>query len=72
MSVVQLHQTAPANQAVLMFLTGQEEIEAMVKNLRDVGRVSLNLCPWRFPRSHLTILDLWTCEGHNGEIAFCH
>ena len=71
-SVVQLHQTAPANQAVLMFLTGQEEIEAMVKNLRDVGRVSLNLCPWRFPRSHLTILDLWTCEGHNGEIAFCH
>ncbi|XP_037076284.1 ATP-dependent RNA helicase DHX33-like [Pollicipes pollicipes] len=46
-SVVQLHQTAPPNQDVLVFLTGQQEIQAMVKNLRDVNKDLTGCCRLR-------------------------
>ena len=36
---MQIHLTEPEGD-ILLFLTGQEEIESMVKSLRDVGKVS--------------------------------
>ncbi|KAL5010310.1 hypothetical protein ScPMuIL_012615 [Solemya velum] len=34
----QIHKQAPPNHDVLMFLTGQDEIESMVRFVRDIGR----------------------------------
>ena len=37
-AVVQIHREAPANEDILVFMTGQEEVEATVKSLRDIGQ----------------------------------
>nr|XP_033778035.1 ATP-dependent RNA helicase DHX33 isoform X2 [Geotrypetes seraphini] len=37
-SVFQIHQEAPSSQDILVFLTGQEEIEAMTKTCRDIAK----------------------------------
>ncbi|XP_057392650.1 ATP-dependent RNA helicase DHX33 isoform X1 [Balaenoptera acutorostrata] len=37
-SVFQIHQEAPCSQDILVFLTGQEEIEAMSKTCRDIAK----------------------------------
>ncbi|XP_054022396.1 ATP-dependent RNA helicase DHX33 [Dryobates pubescens] len=44
-SVFQIHQEAPSSQDILVFLTGQEEIEAMTKTCRDIGRQLPAGCP---------------------------
>ncbi|KAH3735785.1 ATP-dependent RNA helicase DHX33-like [Dreissena polymorpha] len=37
-TLFQIHREAPAQEDVLIFLTGQEEIESMVKSIRDIGQ----------------------------------
>ncbi|NWQ81030.1 DHX33 helicase, partial [Columbina picui] len=44
-SVFQIHQEAPASQDILVFLTGQEEIEAMTKTCRDIAKHLPDGCP---------------------------
>ncbi|XP_029784521.1 ATP-dependent RNA helicase DHX33 isoform X1 [Suricata suricatta] len=44
-SVFQIHQEAPPSQDILVFLTGQEEIEAMSKTCRDIARHLPDGCP---------------------------
>ncbi|XP_077602749.1 ATP-dependent RNA helicase DHX33 isoform X1 [Crocuta crocuta] len=44
-SVFQIHQEAPPAQDILVFLTGQEEIEAMSKTCRDIARHVPDGCP---------------------------
>ncbi|NXJ08620.1 DHX33 helicase, partial [Odontophorus gujanensis] len=44
-SVFQVHQEAPSSQDILVFLTGQEEIEAMTKTCRDIAKHLPDGCP---------------------------
>ncbi|XP_064022476.1 ATP-dependent RNA helicase DHX33 isoform X2 [Pogoniulus pusillus] len=44
-SVFQIHQEAPSSQDILVFLTGQEEIEAMTKTCRDIAKHLPEGCP---------------------------
>ncbi|XP_008571671.1 PREDICTED: putative ATP-dependent RNA helicase DHX33 isoform X2 [Galeopterus variegatus] len=44
-SVFQIHQEAPSSQDILVFLTGQEEIEAMSKTCRDIAKHLPDSCP---------------------------
>ncbi|XP_038615627.1 ATP-dependent RNA helicase DHX33 [Tachyglossus aculeatus] len=44
-SVFQIHQEAPSSQDILVFLTGQEEIEAMSKTCRDIAKQLPDGCP---------------------------
>ncbi|KAM6315730.1 ATP-dependent RNA helicase DHX33 [Podargus strigoides] len=44
-SVFQIHQEAPASQDILVFLTGQEEIEAMTKTCRGFAKQLPEGCP---------------------------
>ncbi|XP_010192757.1 PREDICTED: putative ATP-dependent RNA helicase DHX33 [Mesitornis unicolor] len=44
-SIFQIHQEAPFSQDILVFLTGQEEIEAMTKTCRDVANHLPDCCP---------------------------
>ncbi|XP_038183083.1 ATP-dependent RNA helicase DHX33 isoform X3 [Arvicola amphibius] len=44
-SVFQIHQEAPSSQDILVFLTGQEEIEAMSKTCRDIAKHLPDGCP---------------------------
>ncbi|XP_048374945.1 ATP-dependent RNA helicase DHX33 [Sphaerodactylus townsendi] len=37
-TIFQIHQEAPSSQDILVFLTGQEEIEAMTKTCRDIAK----------------------------------
>uniref|UniRef100_A0A8C9KEM8 RNA helicase n=1 Tax=Panthera tigris altaica TaxID=74533 RepID=A0A8C9KEM8_PANTA len=46
-SVFQIHQEAPPSQDILVFLTGQEEIEATSKICRDIARDLPGGCPAR-------------------------
>ncbi|XP_026564483.1 ATP-dependent RNA helicase DHX33 [Pseudonaja textilis] len=44
-TVFQIHQEAPYSQDILVFLTGQEEIEAMTKTCRDIAKHLPYGCP---------------------------
>ncbi|NXS95593.1 DHX33 helicase, partial [Jacana jacana] len=44
-SVFQIHQEAPSSHDILVFLTGQEEIEAMTKTCRDIAKHLPDGCP---------------------------
>ncbi|TRY57199.1 hypothetical protein DNTS_003281 [Danionella cerebrum] len=44
-SIFQIHQEAPASHAVLVFLTGQEEIEALARTCRDISKHLPQNCP---------------------------
>ena len=39
-AVLQLHRTKPAQEDILVFLTGQEEIESLVKTLNELSKTS--------------------------------
>ncbi|NXL63218.1 DHX33 helicase, partial [Chordeiles acutipennis] len=52
-SVFQIHQEAPASQDMLVFLTGQEEIEAMTKTCRDIAKHLPDGCP------QMTVIPLY-------------
>lgn len=44
-TIFQIHQDAPANQDILVFLTGQEEIEAMAHSIRLIVKDLEGKCP---------------------------
>ena len=50
-TILQIHQEAPANEDILVFLTGQEEIESMMQTIKDIGLTlpsnlpKLMICP---------------------------
>ncbi|XP_071447618.1 ATP-dependent RNA helicase DHX33 [Hetaerina americana] len=52
-TVFQIHREAPPNEDILVFLTGQEEIEAMVFNARLVAKDLMKSAP------HLRVLPLY-------------
>ncbi|NXT79966.1 DHX33 helicase, partial [Zapornia atra] len=44
-SIFQIHQEVPSSQDILVFLTGQEEIEAMTKTCQDIAKHLPDGCP---------------------------
>ena len=50
-TILQIHQEAPANEDILVFLTGQEEIESMMQTIKDISLTlpsnlpKLMICP---------------------------
>ncbi|KAI0240506.1 ATP-dependent RNA helicase DHX33 [Lamellibrachia satsuma] len=44
-TVFQIHKEAPANEDILVFLTGQEEIESAVKSIKDIAQDLSQDCP---------------------------
>ncbi|XP_066057870.1 ATP-dependent RNA helicase DHX33 isoform X3 [Chamaea fasciata] len=61
-SIFQIHQEAPACQDILVFLTGQEEIEAMTKTCRDVAQHLPEGCP------RMTVLPLYASLPHSQQL----
>lgn len=55
-------QEAPACQDILVFLTGQEEIEAMTKTCRDVAQHLPEGCP------RMTVLPLYASLPHSQQL----
>lgn len=44
-TVLQIHKTAPLNEDILVFMTGQEEIESTVKTLNELTKANTKLSP---------------------------
>jgi ATP-dependent RNA helicase DHX33 len=44
-TVFQIHKTAPISDDILLFLTGQEEIDSTVKSITDLNKSSKNTLP---------------------------
>ena len=61
-TILQIHQEAPANEDILVFLTGQEEIESMMQTIKDI---SLTL-PSNLPK--LTICPLFVALQYNQQL----
>ncbi|XP_044140723.1 ATP-dependent RNA helicase DHX33 [Bufo gargarizans] len=57
-TVFQIHQEAPASHDILVFLTGQEEIEAMTKTCRDIAKHLPDGCP------QMTVMPLYASLPH--------
>ncbi|XP_072041884.1 ATP-dependent RNA helicase DHX33-like [Amphiura filiformis] len=58
-AIFQIHQEQPANEDILVFLTGQEEIEAMVRSVKDIARD----CPSGTPPLVVTPLYAALAQG---------
>ncbi|KFP34349.1 Putative ATP-dependent RNA helicase DHX33, partial [Colius striatus] len=58
-SVFQIHQEAPPSQDILVFLTGQEEIEAMTKTCQDISKHLPDGCPQMMVMPLYASLPYW-------------
>lgn len=58
-TVFQIHQEAPPSHDILVFLTGQEEIEAMTKTCRDIAKHLPDGCP------QMTVMPLYASLPHS-------
>ncbi|XP_041978610.1 ATP-dependent RNA helicase DHX33 isoform X2 [Aricia agestis] len=62
-SVFQLHATTPANEDFLVFLTGQEEIETMMHNIRQIAQETqgpvIRVCPLYAGLPAAAQLNVW-------------
>ncbi|XP_068124625.1 ATP-dependent RNA helicase DHX33 [Hyperolius riggenbachi] len=58
-TVFQIHQEAPSSHDILVFLTGQEEIEAMTKTCRDIAKHLPDGC------SQMTVMPLYASLPHS-------
>ncbi|XP_018408883.1 PREDICTED: putative ATP-dependent RNA helicase DHX33 [Nanorana parkeri] len=58
-TVFQIHQEAPASHDILVFLTGQEEIEAMTKTCRDIAKHLPDGCP------QMAVMPLYASLPHS-------
>nr|CAD7451802.1 unnamed protein product [Timema tahoe] len=61
-TIFQIHKDAPPNWDILVFLTGQEEIEAMAYNIRLISKVSFKTVRDEFPtvlRAHENSSFYW-------------
>ncbi|KAM9257248.1 ATP-dependent RNA helicase DHX33-like [Cariama cristata] len=61
-SIFQIHQKAPSSHDILVFLTGQEEIEAMAKTCRDIAKQLPDGCPG------MTVLPLYASLPYSKQL----
>ncbi|XP_053310932.1 ATP-dependent RNA helicase DHX33 [Spea bombifrons] len=61
-TVFQIHQEAPTSHDILVFLTGQEEIEAMTKTCRDIAKHLPDGC------SHMVVIPLYASLPHSQQM----
>ncbi|XP_072271689.1 ATP-dependent RNA helicase DHX33 isoform X2 [Pyxicephalus adspersus] len=61
-TVFQIHQEAPPSHDILVFLTGQEEIEAMTKTCRDIAKHLPDACP------QMTVMPLYASLPHSQQL----
>ncbi|XP_075708976.1 ATP-dependent RNA helicase DHX33 [Rhinoderma darwinii] len=61
-TVFQIHQEAPASHDILVFLTGQEEIEAMTKTCRDISKHLPDGC------AQMTVMPLYASLPHSQQL----
>ncbi|KAM4796590.1 ATP-dependent RNA helicase DHX33 [Rhinophrynus dorsalis] len=61
-TIFQVHQEAPASHDILVFLTGQEEIEAMTKTCRDIAKHLPDGCP------QVTVMPLYASLPHSQQL----
>ncbi|XP_053563485.1 ATP-dependent RNA helicase DHX33 [Bombina bombina] len=61
-TVFQIHQEAPSTHDILVFLTGQEEIEAMTKTCRDIAKHLPDGCP------QMTVMPLYASLPHSQQL----
>ncbi|XP_069827234.1 ATP-dependent RNA helicase DHX33 isoform X2 [Dendropsophus ebraccatus] len=61
-TVFQIHQEAPVSHDILVFLTGQEEIEAMTKTCRDIAKHLPDGCP------QMTVMPLYASLPHSQQL----
>ncbi|XP_069470700.1 ATP-dependent RNA helicase DHX33 [Ambystoma mexicanum] len=61
-TLFQVHQEAPSSQDILVFLTGQEEIEAMAKTCRDVVKHLPDGCP------QMIVMPLYASLPHSQQL----
>ncbi|XP_073446671.1 ATP-dependent RNA helicase DHX33 isoform X1 [Dendrobates tinctorius] len=61
-TVFQIHQEAPASHDILVFLTGQEEIEAMTKTCRDIAKHLPDGCP------QMAVMPLYASLPHSQQL----
>ncbi|XP_005988626.1 ATP-dependent RNA helicase DHX33 isoform X2 [Latimeria chalumnae] len=61
-SVFQIHQEAPSSHDILVFLTGQEEIEAMTKTCRDIAKHLPDGCP------PMVVIPLYASLPHSQQL----
>ncbi|KAE8625133.1 hypothetical protein XENTR_v10006168 [Xenopus tropicalis] len=61
-TVFQVHQEVPASHDILVFLTGQEEIEAMTKTCRDISKHLPDDCP------KMVVMPLYASLPHSQQL----
>ncbi|KAM4698937.1 ATP-dependent RNA helicase DHX33 [Discoglossus pictus] len=61
-TVFQIHQEAPSSHDILVFLTGQEEIEAMTKACRDIAKHLPDGCP------QMMVMPLYASLPHSQQL----
>jgi len=59
--VFQIHKVAPVNEDILVFMTGQEEIESTVKTLTEMNKNSAGSLP-------MHVLPLYAALSHNKQL----
>ncbi|NXN99698.1 DHX33 helicase, partial [Rhinopomastus cyanomelas] len=65
-SVFQIHQEVPFSQDILVFLTGQEEIEALTKTCRDIARHLPDGCP------RMMVMPLYASLPYSQQLRIFH
>ncbi|KAG8452005.1 hypothetical protein GDO86_003980 [Hymenochirus boettgeri] len=65
-TVFQVHQEVPASHDILVFLTGQEEIEAMTKTCRDISKHLPDSCP------QMVVMPLYASLPHFQQLRVFH
>ena len=61
-TILQIHQEAPPNEDILVFLTGQEEIESVAQTIKDIGLTLPSSLP------NLTICPLYASLPHSQQL----
>lgn len=59
--VFQIHRQAPSNEDILVFMTGQEEIESTVKTLTEMSKANTNCAP-------MHVMPLYAALPHNKQL----
>lgn len=65
-SLFQIHQEAPSSHDILVFLTGQEEIEAMARTSRDIAKHLPDSC------GQMVVIPLYASLPHTQQLRVFH
>ncbi|MGH0154625.1 UNVERIFIED_CONTAM: hypothetical protein FKN15_037819 [Acipenser sinensis] len=65
-SLFQIHQEAPSSHDILVFLTGQEEIEAMARTCRDIAKHLPDSC------GQMVVIPLYASLPHTQQLRVFH